>query len=106
MKLSLRHVAAIVVFAVLALPPMIASSSSSGVSAPAVAAPADTQQLRPVIPGADRYQEGKVFLEHADTWSYLEQPGVAPRFAVSGAYRECGVSQKRHVHVLRQRAFL
>ncbi len=78
MKLSLRHVAAIVVFAVLALPPMIASSSSSGVSASAVAAPADTQQLRPVIPGADRYQEGKVFLEHADTWSYLEQPGVAP----------------------------
>lgn len=78
MKLSLRQVAAIVVFAVLALPPMIASSSSSGGSAPAIAAPPDTQQLRPVIPGADRYQEGKVFLEHADTWSYLEQPGVAP----------------------------
>ncbi|MDE6524415.1 MAG: hypothetical protein K2L66_02535, partial [Paramuribaculum sp.] len=79
MKLSLRQVAAIVVFAVLALPPMIASSSSStGASTLASAAPADTQQLRPVIPGADRYQEGKVFLEHADTWSYLEQPGVAP----------------------------
>ena len=31
-----------------------------------------------MIPGADRYQQGKVFLEHADTWSYLEQPGVSP----------------------------
>lgn len=78
MSVSLRSVAAIAAFAVLALPPMIASSSSSGASAIALPAPADTQQLRPVIPGADRYQQGKVFLEHADTWSYLEQPGVAP----------------------------
>lgn len=32
--------------------------------------------IRPVIPSANRYQEGKVFLEHADTWSFTERPGV------------------------------
>lgn len=34
--------------------------------------------IRPMIPSANRYQEGKVFLEHADSWTYDERPGVAP----------------------------
>lgn len=36
------------------------------------------QDIKPIIPGANRYQEGKVFLEHADEWRYEEQPDVAP----------------------------
>ncbi len=72
-----RSAAAVAVMAAVALPPMLASSAG-GSAALSEASPADTQQLRPVIPGADRYQQGKVFLEHADTWSYLEQPGVSP----------------------------
>lgn len=40
----------------------------------------DTAQvdIKPMIPAADRYQEGKVFLEHADKWTYEEQPGLPP----------------------------
>ncbi len=59
---------AVGVFAVLALPAWTATSR-----------PVDDsrQNIKPVIPGASRYQEGKVFLEHADVWSYKEQPGVA-----------------------------
>ncbi len=32
--------------------------------------------IRPMIPTANRYQEGKVFLEHADRWTYDERYGV------------------------------
>lgn len=38
----------------------------------------DTLAIRPVIPAANRYQEGKVFLEHADVWSYDEQRDLPP----------------------------
>lgn len=37
-----------------------------------------TVDIKPMIPTADRYQEGKVFLEHADKWTYEEQPGLPP----------------------------
>ena len=37
----------------------------------------DEDEIKPIIPSANRYQEGKVFLEHADSWSYDEQPGIA-----------------------------
>lgn len=40
--------------------------------------PDSSRVIKPQIPGADRYQEGKVFLEHADVWSYDEQPDLAP----------------------------
>lgn len=36
------------------------------------------QDIKPIIPDADRYQEGKVFLEHADVWSYDEQKDLSP----------------------------
>lgn len=38
--------------------------------------PQTPQSIKPIIPQANRYQEGKVFLEHADVWRYQEQPGV------------------------------
>lgn len=62
---------AIGAFALLALPAWTATLQPGD----------DTRQqkvIKPVIPQADRYQEGKVFLEHADVWRYQEQPGVAP----------------------------
>lgn len=36
------------------------------------------EPIRPTIPGANRYQPGKVFLEHADQLYYNEYPGGAP----------------------------
>lgn len=36
------------------------------------------QEIKPIIPEASRYQEGKVFLEHADVWRFDQQPDVAP----------------------------
>lgn len=35
-----------------------------------------TVDIRPMIPTANRYQDGKVFLEHADRWTYDERFGV------------------------------
>ena len=57
---------------------MAASISFSEAHTPS--APArDTSSIKPVIPTADRYQAGKVFLEHADVWSYTEQPDLPPQ---------------------------
>ncbi|MCH5319268.1 MAG: LPS export ABC transporter periplasmic protein LptC [Paramuribaculum sp.] len=38
----------------------------------------NANQIKPVIPTANRYEAGKVFLEHADSWSYDEQKDIAP----------------------------
>ncbi|MCI9608296.1 MAG: LPS export ABC transporter periplasmic protein LptC [Muribaculaceae bacterium] len=61
---------AVSVLGVLAMPAWTAPSRPVDNSAP--------QTIKPVIPGANRYQEGKVFLEHADKWTYKEQPDLAP----------------------------
>lgn len=43
------------------------SSTSTGVP----------DEIKPIIPQANRYEEGKVFLEHADVWRYEKQEGVS-----------------------------
>ncbi len=63
--------------------------------------------IAPTVPGADRGQSDKVFLEHADTLRFSENnipdpiTGQIPR-PVSGARGQCGVSQGGNDHDLRQ----
>lgn len=40
------------------------------------AAKGHREPIRPTIPGANRYEPGKVFLEHADRLTYRERPGM------------------------------
>ena len=70
---NIRAALAIGLFGALAIPAWTA------MPVPVTPPPADKpQDIRPVIPTADRYQQGKVFLEHADVWRYQEQPDVEP----------------------------
>ncbi|MDE6652629.1 MAG: hypothetical protein K2K08_09565, partial [Paramuribaculum sp.] len=61
--------AAVVAFLALALPAWTAPSKSSQ-------KPQTPQNITPIIPDANRYEQGKVFLEHADVWRFQKQPGV------------------------------
>ena len=60
---------AVVAFLALALPAWTAPSKSSQ-------KPQTPQNITPIIPDANRYEQGKVFLEHADIWRFQKQPGV------------------------------
>ncbi|MDE6048360.1 MAG: hypothetical protein K2G09_01525 [Paramuribaculum sp.] len=71
----LRLISGIAAFFALALPAWTAPSKS--VQTPQT--PQTPQNITPIIPDASRYQEGKVFLEHADVWRFQKQPGVDDR---------------------------
>ena len=58
---------AVIAFLTLALPAWTAPSSQT---------PQTPQRITPIIPEANRYEQGKVFLEHADVWRYQKQYGV------------------------------
>ncbi|MDE5838043.1 MAG: hypothetical protein K2H39_03225 [Paramuribaculum sp.] len=59
----------VVAFLALALTALTARSKSSQ-------KPQTPQNITPLIPDANRYEQGKVFLEHADIWRFQKQPGV------------------------------
>ena len=82
-----RAIVAAVSMFVLSAPGFIVASGlgNQPVDAPQKKAPvtrvpgrgsAKHEPLRPTIPGADRYQPGKVFLEHADQLYYQESQGM------------------------------
>ena len=58
---------AVIAFLTLALPAWTAPFSQT---------PQTPQRITPIIPEANRYEQGKVFLEHADVWRYQKQYGV------------------------------
>ncbi|MBD5256169.1 MAG: hypothetical protein HDS50_00860 [Bacteroides sp.] len=58
---------AVIAFLTLALPAWTTPSSQT---------PQTPQRITPIIPEANRYEQGKVFLEHADVWRYQKQYGV------------------------------
>lgn len=60
---------AVIAFLTLALPAWTAPSKYSQT-------PQTPQRITPIIPEANRYEQGKVFLEHADVWRYQKQYGV------------------------------
>ncbi len=62
-------------FMLLALPVMV--NASIGGSSSAMLPPDSVvrKRVKPMIPDANRYQEGKMFLERADIWKYDEQLG-------------------------------
>ena len=68
---------ALVAVAAVCLPAWIAASMPAAV-VPLPPEPDSSRVIVPQIPGANRYQDDKVFLEHADVWSYDEQPDLDP----------------------------
>ncbi|MCM1483614.1 MAG: LPS export ABC transporter periplasmic protein LptC [Muribaculaceae bacterium] len=79
-KARIRAVIAGACMLVLAAPAMLVASGAPFGAVQAPQQPAPTEQnkrepIKPTVPGADRYQPGKVFLEHADRLYYQETPG-------------------------------
>lgn len=72
-----RGLTALLALMLLLMPSLIVATGQSKRTA-AAPRPAPRQKVvRPTIPSANRNQEGKVFLEHADQLYYQEMPGFA-----------------------------
>lgn len=72
-----RGLWSVVAVLILVLPLFIAAQSRATKDKPA-APRVHSEKIHPTIPTANRYQPGKVFLEHADRLTYREAIGVAP----------------------------
>lgn len=72
---SMRTVPVIACLMLLFLPMLISAGVDDRRSQGTMRDSIARKRVRPMIPDADRYQEGKMFLERADIWQYDEQTG-------------------------------